>query len=74
MFDSLDNSIINGMALAIGFLIVLTSVTTFIPLLILDKIGVPRKISSRFIGIFCLLGLGLWIYLMYYLNFLDVFI
>lgn len=69
-----DNSTINGLALAIASLFVTMLVFSLIPVLILNGIGIYKKITDIFIGFFCLTGFAIWIYLMFYLNFYEFFI
>lgn len=69
-----DNSTINGLALAIVALFVTMLVFSLVPVLILNGIGISKKITDKFIGFFCLIGFAVWIYLMFYLNFYEFFI
>ncbi|MGG0889927.1 hypothetical protein [Cytobacillus horneckiae] len=69
-----ENNIITGMALAIFSLMIVMVVTSVVPVLILDMLRVPRKYSVKFVGIFALLGFFIWIYLMFYMNFYQLFL
>ncbi|WP_078410270.1 hypothetical protein [Priestia abyssalis] len=74
MFDNVDKSVINGLALSLGTLFVTILVFCLVPALILDRIGVPKKIVDSSIGLFGLLGFACWIYAMFYLNLSKLFI
>lgn len=74
MLDNVDNGLIDGLAWALGSLFVVMLIACLVPVIILDRIGVPRKFTDKFIGLFGLLGFGFWIYGMFYLNLYELFI
>jgi predicted permease len=74
MFENVDTSVIDGLAWAIFSLIIFMIIVTVVPILLLEKIGVPRMITHNLIGIFGLAGFALWIYGMFFLDLQKLFI
>jgi len=68
MLNNIENNALNSIALGLIVLIILMLVSATVPTLLLEWLGVPRKVTKNFVGIFALFGFFLWIYLMFYLN------
>lgn len=70
----LEFNIVTGMAFAIFSLMIVMVLISFVPVLILDMFRVQRKCSVKLVGIFALLGFFIWIYLMFYMDFYQLFL
>jgi hypothetical protein len=74
MFENVDTSVIKGIAWAVFSCITFVTIVSVVPLLLLQRLGVPRTITYNLIGLFALGGLALWLYGMFYLDLLKIFI
>ncbi|MEW4290059.1 MULTISPECIES: hypothetical protein [Rossellomorea] len=73
MFEALDTSVFNGLALALATLCIMVLATSVIPVLILENVGIPKKITRNLVGLFCLVGFAIWVYGMFYLDLISKF-
>jgi hypothetical protein len=74
VFQNIDTSIIDGIAWALASLVIFMTIVTVVPMFVLEKVGVPRKITHNLIGLFALGGLALWLYGMFFLDLQKLFI
>ncbi|MGG3888627.1 hypothetical protein [Metabacillus fastidiosus] len=67
MFN-LENQIIIRLAVALILLFIVMLFFALIPFIILKLVGVSKKMTKRFVLIFTLIGLLVWVYLIFYLD------
>lgn len=73
MFETIDTTVFNGLALALVTLCVVVLATSIIPVLILEGMGIPKNVTRNLVGLLCLLGTALWLYGMFYLDLYKIF-
>ncbi|WP_456273610.1 hypothetical protein [Bacillus sp. AK031] len=74
MFENVDTSSLDGIAWALFSLVIFVTIIAVVPLVIFERLGVPKKIINFLVGPFILGGFALWFYGMFYLDLQSIFI
>ncbi|TYS14289.1 hypothetical protein FZC78_19235 [Rossellomorea vietnamensis] len=74
MFDNIDTSSLDGIAWALFSLVIFVTIIAVVPLVILERLGISKKVINFLVGPIILGGFALWIYGMFYLDLQRLFI
>lgn len=68
MFEGVDNSVINGLAIGLVSLLITMVIFGIIFVLTIDRLKLSRSFRNFLMNVWLLGGFAFWIYITFYLN------